>query len=811
MQQGTVQTGMDAHYLATLEYPKILQQLAEYAAFSASRELVLGLRPAADADEVRLRLQETTEAKRLLSTRVEVSVGGARDVRAAVRRASLESALSAEDLLDVGITLASARELYRKLSPLGDGYPLLAAKAGEIRPLSHIIEEIQRCLDDDGQVVDAASAELARVRREIYSAKERLLDRLRRLVSDPSTAKYLQEPIVTERNGRYVIPLKVEHRGRIPGLVQDQSSSGQTLFIEPLATVELNNHWHELLIAERHEVARILRVLSELVGDEAENVINNVRLMAEIDLALAKAHYSYSQNAQCAELAEGRWPAYPADAAVEAWHNPLYLVRARHPLLDPATVVPIDVYLGGNATALVITGPNTGGKTVSLKTVGLLAAMNQAGLHIPAGEGSRLPVFTGIYADIGDEQSIEQSLSTFSSHLTRIVDILRQADAGSLVLLDEIGAGTDPVEGAALAQALITTLVERRALTLCSSHYSQLKVYAFSTPRVENASVEFDVETLSPTFRLSIGLPGRSNAFAIAERLGLPAGILDRARSLVSAEDAGADVLLANVKAASDAAAQERTQAENAHRQARALEQDLRFKLSQIEEARRVVIAEAREQAREELDQLRTELREWRQRSAATASGAAAAADPVKEMLKAIDRLEERIEHVEPSGAPVPTLDDDEVLQAGDRVWVPSLGQEGVLQEIEGDSALVSLGGFRLRTELDRLQFRGRSLAAGVRVPEASVRRPMTASPGMELHLRGLRAAEVPELVDRYVEQAYLSGLPWVHIVHGKGMGVLKQIVREQLRGNPLVKSYRPGELTEGGEGITVVQLESTE
>jgi DNA mismatch repair protein MutS2 len=449
MQQGTVQTGMDAHYLATLEYPKILQQLAEYAAFSASRELVLGLRPSADRDEVRLRLQETTEAKRLLSTRVEVSVGGARDVRAAVRRASLESALSAEDLLDVGITLASARELYRKLSPLVDDYPLLAARAGEIRPLTHIIEEIQRCLDDDGQVVDAASAELVRLRREIYSAKERLLERLRRLVSDPSTAKYLQEPIVTERNGRYVIPLKVEHRGRIPGLVQDQSSSGQTLFIEPLATVELNNHWHELLIAERHEVARILRLLSEMVGDEAENVINNVRLLAEIDLALAKAHYSYSQNAQPAELSQERWPAYPADASVETWHNPLYLVRARHPLLAPATVVPIDVYLGGSATALVITGPNTGGKTVSLKTVGLLAAMNQAGLHIPAGEGSRLPVFTGIYADIGDEQSIEQSLSTFSSHLTRIVDILRQADAGSLVLLDEIGAGTDPVEGAA--------------------------------------------------------------------------------------------------------------------------------------------------------------------------------------------------------------------------------------------------------------------------------------------------------------------------------------------------------------------------
>ena len=798
-------TRMDAHSLATLEYPRILQQLADYAAFSASHALVMALRPAADIATVELRQQETTEAKRLLSTRVEVSVGGARDVREAARRAGFDASLAAEDLLEIGITLASAREIYRKLSPLVEDYPLLAARAGEIRPLTHVIDEIRRCLDDDGQVVDAASPELARLRREIFSAKERLLERLRRLVSDPTTSRYLQEPIVTERNGRYVIPLKIEHRGRIPGLVQDQSSSGATLFIEPLATVELNNRWHELQIAERHEVARILRALSELVGAEADNIINNVRLLAEIDLALAKAHYSFALNGVPAELAEGQWPSFAADATMDPWQHPLYLPRARHPLLDPATVVPIDVYLGGNNTVLVITGPNTGGKTVSLKTVGLLAAMNQAGLHIPAGEGARLPVFSGIYADIGDEQSIEQSLSTFSSHLTRIVDILKRADERSLVLLDEIGAGTDPVEGAALAQALITTLLERRALTLCSSHYSELKVYAFSTERVENASVEFDVETLSPTYKLSIGLPGRSNAFAIAERLGLPESVLERARAMISAEEASADVLLANVKAASEAAAEERTAAQMAHREVRALQEELRFKLSQIEEARRAVISEAREQAREELEQMRAELRQWRGRVAATAT------EPVKEMLQVLDRLEDRIEPVEPAGAPL-APEDVETLQKGDRVWVPSLGQEGVLQEIEGDSALVSLGGFRLRTELHRLRFRGRSLAAEAPpATEARVRRPLTASPGMELHLRGLRAAEVPELLDRYIEQAYLSGLPWVHVVHGKGMGILKQIVREQLRSNPLVKSFRAGELSEGGEGITVVQLESAE
>ncbi|MGI6368562.1 MAG: endonuclease MutS2 [Anaerolineae bacterium] len=796
---------MDAHSLNTLEYPLILQQLGQFASFSASQALARALWPSTDEQEVRRRQQETTEAKALLASRAEISVGGAHDVRDAARRASLGASLPAEDLLQVEITLNSAREIYRKLAPLADEYPLLAERAGEIRPLNHVIDELARCLDADGQVVDAASPELARLRREIWTARERLLERLRRLVSDPGTARYLQETIVTERNGRYVIPLKVEYRGRIPGLVQDQSSSGATLFIEPLATVELNNHWHELQSAEYHEVQRILRVLSQLVGDEADNIVNNVRLLGELDLALAKAHYSYAIHGMPAEPSEARWPTAEPEAEVAPWSHPLYLPRARHPLLDAATVVPIDVYLGGANTVLVITGPNTGGKTVSLKTVGLLAAMNQAGLHIPAGEGARLPVFDAIHADIGDEQSIEQSLSTFSSHMTRIVNILRQAGPRSLVLLDEIGAGTDPVEGAALAQALITSLLEQGALTLCSSHYSELKVYAFSTPRVENASVEFDVNTLSATYHLSIGLPGRSNAFAIAERLGLPQAVLDQARALVSAEDAGADTLLANVKAAHDEAARERAAAEEAHQRVQRLEADLKQRLGQIEEARRLVLAEAREQARQELDELRSELRQLRRRSSSSP-----AEQPVREALATLDEMEDRLEPVEPAGMP-PQAAADGPLQVGDRVWLSSLAQEGVLEEIDGDDALVSLGGFRLRTELHRLQFRGRPTVSVRTADQTTVRRGLTPSPGMELHLRGLRAAEVPELLDRYIEQAYLAGLPWVHIIHGKGQGILQQIVREQLSNNALVASFRGGEQGEGGAGVTVVRLESAE
>ncbi|HHX44961.1 MAG TPA: endonuclease MutS2, partial [Chloroflexi bacterium] len=545
---------MEDRYLATLEYVKITHQLAAHTAFSAGRALALALRPSADPEEVRLRLQETTEAKALLSKRSDVSVGGARDVRPLMRRAALEAMLQPTELLEIRVTLLSARNLRSVLLRLEAEYPLLAARAEGLEPLPEVIEAIGSCLDDEGRVLDTASPALARIRHEVAVAHDRLLERLRRIVSAGRNAPYLQEPIVTERNGRYVIPVKTEYKGRIQGIVHDQSSSGATLFIEPLETVELNNYWHELQLQERHEVERILSELTALVGQEAKTITRNVEILAELDLALAKGQYSFELHAVPAELTPAAWPLAPDDAELPPGRQPLHLIKARHPLLPRETVVPIDVYLGGTKTVLVITGPNTGGKTVSLKTVGLLAAMSQAGLHIPAADGSRLPVFTGIYADIGDEQSIEQSLSTFSSHMTRIIAILRQADQGALVLLDELGAGTDPVEGSTLAQALIDTLLAKGCLTICSSHYSQLKLYAFSTPRVENASVEFDVETLAPTYVLTIGLPGRSNALAIAQRLGLDDAIVAQARAMLSAEDLQADAQLARVRAASEAA-----------------------------------------------------------------------------------------------------------------------------------------------------------------------------------------------------------------------------------------------------------------
>ena len=792
---------MEDRYLGTLEFFKIAGQLAEHTSFSAGRALALALRPATEVEEVRQRLQETTEAKTLLSKRSDVSIGGARDVRPLMRRAELEAMLQPADLLEIRATLVSARNLRNLLMRLRDEYPLLGERAEGLEPLSEVVEEIGRCLDDEGRVLDSASPALARIRLESAAARDRVVERLRRIVTSSRNAPYLQEPIVTERNGRYVIPLKTEYKGRIPGIVHDQSSSGATLFIEPLETVELNNRWHELQLEELREVERILTELTVLVGRESETITRDVEVLAELDLALAKGLYSFQLHAAPAELAPARWPVAEGDEPISPGRHPVHLIKARHPLLPRETVVPIDVYLGGNNTILVITGPNTGGKTVSLKTVGLLAAMTQAGMHIPAADGSRLPVFSGIYADIGDEQSIEQSLSTFSSHMTRIIDILRHADRGSLVLLDELGAGTDPVEGSALAQALIDTLLERRCLTVCSSHYSQLKLYAFSTPGVENASVEFDVETLSPTFHLTIGLPGRSNALAIAKRLGLDEEIVARARSMVSAEDLQADALLTRVRQASDAAEQARAEAEELRARNQALEADLRRRRQEIDASRQQVIDEARAQARSELESVRATLRRLRASLPLEAPTSRAAS----EVLAELDRVAETVAPLAPIEAPPAPLDG--APRVGDTVYVASLGQTGELVGVDGQEAEVRVGSFRLRTRLGALELRARAEASRPASTERGVRAPDVESPGVELDLRGRRAEDVAPALDQYLDNAYLARLPWVRIIHGKGLGVLRQVVRQFLSDHPLVESYRPGEGGEGGEGVTVVRL----
>ncbi len=799
------------HTRNTLDFPKILAHLAGHTAFSAGRELALALLPTSELTEARRRQQETSEARTLLSAKTNLSLGGARDVRPLVSRAQRGGVLLPHELLDVRSTLLSARTLRRTIARQGAQFPLLAGLAGRIEECPHVAAEIARCLDERGEVLDSASHKLARIRRELRQAHSQLLERLNKLVNSPDNAPYLQEPLVTQRHGRYVIPLKADFKGRIPGLIHDHSASGATLFIEPLATVELNNRWRELELEEEKEIHRILLALSDLVADEGQFIVQTVEVLAELDLAFAKAKYadeiegvepklvgfkSLSEHPPAGSGTRGRGAALPHPGST------IQLKQARHPLLDPATVVPIDVHLGHDFFVLVITGPNTGGKTVSLKTVGLLSLMAQAGLHIPAAEGSALSVFDGVYADIGDEQSIEQSLSTFSSHLINIIGILAQATSRSLVLLDELGAGTDPSEGSALARALLTTLLERRVTTLATTHYSELKVYAHATPGVRNASVEFDMETLSPTFELNIGLPGRSNALAIATRLGLPPDIVERARSMVSDESLETEGLLADIKRLREEMARTQRAAEAARAEAEALRAELRRQLAEVEATRREVLSAARQEARAELEMVREEIQRIRRRLESDAI-------PPEWLAQAAARLaelEQEMAPLEPAppSQPLPAGE----MAVGDTVWVASVGVRGELTALSDDEAEVQAGNVRLRVRRPQLELHHRAPSAAEEHPRRAITAPPAPpSPGIELDLRGERVDEMLPRLEKYLDEACRAGLPQVRIIHGKGTGALRQAVRQRLDGHPLVSSYRPGDQTEGGNGVTVADL----
>ncbi len=783
---------MNSKYLQILELPKILERLAEHTSFSAGRELALSLWPSPDDEEVARRQGETSEARALLDDRADLSVGGARDVRPLVDRAEHGAILVPSELLDVRDTLVSGRSLRRAITRLRNQFPLLANAAGRIEECPNVVAEIARCINDRAEVVDGASQSLARIRRELRQAHQRLMAKLDRIVASSSNAPFLQEAFVTQRSGRYVIPLKSDFKGRIPGIVHDQSASGATVFIEPLSTVGLNNRWRELQLEEEREVQRILAGLSNTVAEEGEFIQRTVESLAELDLAFAKARY--------AEEIEGVEPKLVAFRKVAGGLHPgssIQLIKARHPLIDSAMVVPIDVHLNDDYFIIIITGPNTGGKTVSLKTVGLLALMNQCGLAIPADQGSSLSIFSEIYADIGDEQSIEQSLSTFSAHITNVISILDQADEHSLVLLDDLGAGTDPGEGSAIARALLSHLLRRRITAFISTHYPELKVYAHTTPGVENACVEFDVETLSPTYELSIGLPGRSNAFAIARRLGLWPEIVSEAESLVSPESLETEGLLAEIKQAHREALASQEAAEAARHQVEDLEGELRQELSDIEKKRREILDAAREEAQQKLEEVRAELRKIR-------AGLGMAAVTQEWVAQAGDRLASlEPEPVEP--VVQPRFGPPDALSLGDTVWVAGLEATGEITELAGDEAEVQVGSFRIRAKVGDLELRGRAAKPGI--TERAVSVPRVASPGLELHLRGQTVEEVLPRLDKYLNDAYLAGLPQVRIIHGKGTGALRRAVRDFVAGHPLAASHRPGDRYEGGEGATVVEL----
>jgi DNA mismatch repair protein MutS2 len=851
---------MDDKTLHTLEYDKILERLAVYAAFAASRDKILALRPTRNLDEALRRQAETTEAVQLLITRPDLTIGGARDIRAAVDLARHGGVLPPTDLLDVKSTLIAARTLVRIFEKLASQFPHLSDLASQMPSPPGLVEAITRVLSDRGEILDSASPKLASTRHDLRIAYDRLMAKMQRMVTDPRNGPYLQEAIITQRDGRYVLPLRAEFKGRIKSVVHDQSASGATLFVEPLVTVELNNQYRELQLAERDEERRILAELSSEVGMSAELILHIVHIVAELDFIFARAKFSDDLKASQPKLIpigkpreigqmKTALPQKPvtagdnstragdtstpedetstqAESTVTIRHpgTSIRLYQARHPLLEAATVVPIDIDLDAQTFALVVTGPNTGGKTVALKTVGLLALMAQSGLHIPADSGSELSLFNDIYADIGDEQSIEQSLSTFSGHVTNIIRILERADRTSLVILDELGAGTDPQEGAALARALLSHLLARGITTLVTTHHPELKAYAHATPGVVNASVEFDLSTLRPTYHLTIGLPGRSNALAIAQRLGMLPAIIEDARTELHPDDVRAESMLDEIHRQRDAARKARGAADRAKYESEKMRAELNLRLVKIEGERHNILEKARIQAEAKIQELDTELKETRRQLAR----ARQPLDVVQAVEEKVESLQETVEQpVERRAAPMPG---DRYLrrnvQLGDKVHIKSLNTKGIVTALGEEEAEVQVGMLRIRARLTDLQpismevepaaakdqpagkKPGADETATERSPAAAVTSPVE-SPGIELDIRGKTTEEALEMLERYLDSAYLSGLPWVRIIHGRGTGKLRQAVRQALSGHPQVKSFELGGDKEGGDGVTVAKLMS--
>ncbi len=798
---------VDEHTLHLLEFPKIRERLAQHTAFSASRALALALQPDDDVGAVCRALRATSAARQLFDTYPDITIGGAHDVRPAIELTLRGGVLEPPLLLEIGATLRSMRQLRARLLKLpSDPYAPLLDLAVQLPELPNLETAIERTVDPSGEILDSASPALAKLRAEIRIAHERLMERLNSLIQSPQYASVLQESIVTIREGRYVVPIKASGRRALRGIVHDQSNTGATLFIEPLQTVELNNRWRELQIAEQQEIIRILRALSAQIAEQGDGIIAGVAALAQLDLLFAKARYSAALEAVAPEIME--------DPQSNSDTPPLFLRRARHPLLDPATVVPIDIWLGGTFHVLLITGPNTGGKTVALKTTGLLALMAQAGLHIPVDNGSRLPVFGRLFADIGDEQSIEQSLSTFSSHMTHIITILRSLDAAmsgqpaTLILLDELGAGTDPTEGAALARAIIEHILASSAFCMATTHYAELKAYAHNTPGVTNASVTFDEETLRPTYRLEIGLPGRSNALAIAARLGLDRAIIERARSFLSEETEQIEDLLQSIAHEREAAAAEHREAQVLREAAEQTRVRLQDELRTLQREREQRLQAFEQELEGELRNIRQELRRLRD-DTRSVSLTREWLQQAEERVKATGRLLEERRQARRQEAPTPPM--PRPVQSGDRVRVRSVNLDGEVLSVDPDTgeADVQVGGFRMTVDLDELQRLKGSVTREARPApqQAAATTPSTRDISMQFDMRGMRAAEVEALLDRYLNDAFLANLNEVRLVHGKGTGALRKVVRDVLSTHPLVASYTAGIEGEGGDGVTIARF----
>ncbi len=793
---------MDTKTLTTLEYTRILEQLEKYAAFSASQKLAHTLRPTNDYRLAVDRLARTTEARRLLNDYAEISVGGARDIRPQVTLAVRGGVLEITDFIDIKSTLESTRDLGRFFNKQDQNFPQLCRIAIPLIPPVGLIEAISQVISEKGEIVDDASPQLATLRAQSRTAHDRLQRKLEQIISDPDITRFLQENIITQRNGRYVVPLRAEHKGRFKSVVQDQSASGSTLFVEPLAVVELNNALFELQLAEKEEIHRILAELSVKVKGAAEELNEIVNALAMLDLSLMCAKYAENLNASEPIFH------HPNELANDQTSPILKLLQARHPLIDPQRVVPIDILLQDGIFSLVITGPNTGGKTVTLKTAGLLALMAQSGLHIPVQSGSEIMLFRDVYADIGDEQSIEQSLSTFSGHITNIVRILKKARWNTLVLLDELGAGTDPQEGSALARAIMQNLIEKKVPCLVATHYPELKAFAHTQTGVMNASMEFDLATLQPTYHLILGLPGKSNALAIASKLGMDNEVTDLARAMLDPSELKTDDLLDEIHRQREITYEEKEAAADELRQVQEIKREWQKKLEGIEEERISILAKAQKDALEEIELMREELKGIRKQ----AVNEKESTDTKKRIHKKLDQLGET--QRKPLEKNTYFAQQVQPLKVGDRVYIQSLKVDGNVRAIAQDVVEVEIGKMRVKVsavDISRSKIKEKKIDA--EVPDVSSTRLPTSSmksPGLECHLRGMRVDDALAELERYLEKAYTAGLPYVRIVHGKGTGTIRQVVQEYLNNSPYVERWELAMSTEGGEGVTVAHLKTS-
>ena len=788
---------MNKKVYRTLEFNKITEQLASHAGSAGGRERCLNLEPMCDLGAIESAQAETADALSRVYRRGGFSFAGIRDVRPFLKRLAIGGSLHINELLDVCSLLETAARA-KQYSRQNDGREAepdtLDPLFSSLEPCSPLVQEIRRCILSEEEISDDASPGLRQVRRAIRTANDRIHSTLSGMVNG-SVRTYLQDAVITQRNGRYCIPVKAEYRSQVPGMIHDQSSTGSTLFVEPMAVVRLNNELKELSIKEQEEIEHVLERLSEETALCSESLEEDVSILTELDFIFAKAMLAKEMKASCPVFNEKR---------------EILIKEGRHPLLDPAKVVPVTIRLGQDYDLLIVTGPNTGGKTVSLKTTGLLTLMGQAGLHIPAAQNSQLAVFDDVYADIGDEQSIEQSLSTFSSHMTNIIRILEKASLNSLVLFDELCAGTDPTEGAALAIAILSHLHKMGIRTMATTHYSELKVFALSTSGVENACCEFDVETLSPTYRLLIGIPGKSNAFAISSKLGLPGFLIEEAREHLSEQSESFEDLLSDLEISRKTIEQEQEEIRAHKEEIRSLRETLEHRQEKLEGQRERILAEANEQARKILQEAKDyadqTMKEFHKFGKANISAS--------EMEAERARLRERIKKTEKTASNDAKKKPKKLLKAsdlhlGDSVRVLSLNLNGTVSSLPDakGNLYVQMGILRSQVKLSDLELIDEAVITTKQFKKTGsgkIRMSKSASVSTEINLIGMTVDEALAHLDKYLDDAYLAHLPSVRIVHGKGTGALRKAVQGQLKRNKYVKSYRLGEFGEGDAGVTI-------